>query len=42
MSEAQKPISSPPPDTLYTFTCIQHYYSHMEGGRGGQLNQREG
>ncbi len=39
LSETQNPIPSP----LHTaqYTCVQHIYSHREGGRG-DLNQREG
>ncbi len=27
---------------LYTVYCILYTYSHREGGRGGEMNQREG
>jgi hypothetical protein len=39
LSEAQNPIPSTP-FTLYT--CIQYTYFHREGGKGVELNQREG
>jgi hypothetical protein len=40
LSEAQNPIPPPPSYSLYT--CIQYVHSHREGGREGELNQREG
>jgi hypothetical protein len=32
----------PPPTHCIVFTCIQYTYSHRKGGRGRELNQREG
>ncbi len=40
LSEAQISIPHNPPYTLYS--CIQYTYSHREGGKGGEFNQREG
>jgi hypothetical protein len=37
LSEVQNPILAP--YTLYT--CIKYTYSHREGRREGELNQRE-
>ncbi len=37
--DAQNPIP-PAPCTLYT--CMQYTYSHREGGKGGEMNLREG
>jgi hypothetical protein len=42
MVSNRTPIHLPPPPPYTLYTYIQYTYSHREGGRGGELNQKEG